>query len=87
MKSFSTWAERVGVILLAGMTFASIANAQQFTAGQKAKVKGQIVSRSGDNLSLHLGFLASCELLCVCYGCECHPGKQDNAESLRPGTE
>ena len=48
MKSFSTWAERVGVILLAGMTFASIANAQQFTAGQKAKVKGQIVSRDGD---------------------------------------
>jgi outer membrane protein OmpA-like peptidoglycan-associated protein len=48
MKRFSIWTRRVGVILLAGMTLASMANAQQFTAGQKAKVKGQIVSRNGD---------------------------------------
>ena len=54
MKSFSTWLERVGVILLAGMTLASIANAQQFTAGQKAKVKGQIVSRDGDLVKIQM---------------------------------
>ena len=61
MKSFSTWAQRLGVILLAGMTFASIANAQQFTAGQKAKVKGQIVSRSGDVVKIQDGKAGSVE--------------------------
>jgi len=38
----------VCVCLLAGVTLASAAAAQQFTSGQKAKVKGTIVSRSGD---------------------------------------
>ena len=61
MKSFSTWAQRLGVILLAGMTFASIANAQQFTVGQKAKVKGQIVSRSGDLVKIQDGKAGSVE--------------------------
>ena len=61
MKSFSTWAQRLGVILLAGMTFASIANAQQFTAGQKAKVKGQIVSRDGDMVKIQDGKAGSVE--------------------------
>ena len=61
MKSFSTWAQRLGVILLAGMTFASIANAQQFTAGQKAKVKGQIVSRNGDMVKIQDGKAGSVE--------------------------
>lgn len=41
---------RVCAILLAGMAFASIANAQQFTAGQKGKVKGQIISRNADQV-------------------------------------
>ena len=43
-----TWAQRVCAVLLAGMTLASIANAQQFAAGDKGKVKGQIMSRDGD---------------------------------------
>ena len=63
MKSFSTWPERVGVILLAGMTLASIANAQQFTAGQKAKVKGQIVSRDGDLVKVQDGKAGSVEVV------------------------
>jgi outer membrane protein OmpA-like peptidoglycan-associated protein len=63
MKSFSTWAERVGVILLAGMTLASTANAQQFTAGQKAKVKGQIVSRDGDLVKIQDGKAGSVEVV------------------------
>src|ERR1700733_4464809 len=63
MKSFSTWLERVGVILLAGMTLASIANAQQFTAGQKAKVKGQIVSRDGDLVKIQDGKAGSVEVV------------------------
>jgi outer membrane protein OmpA-like peptidoglycan-associated protein len=63
MKSFSTWAERVGVILLAGMTLASTANAQQFTAGQKARVKGQIVSRDGDLVKIQDGKAGSVEVV------------------------
>jgi outer membrane protein OmpA-like peptidoglycan-associated protein len=38
----------VCVFLLAGLTFTSVAAAQQFSSGQKGKVKGTIVSRSGD---------------------------------------
>jgi outer membrane protein OmpA-like peptidoglycan-associated protein len=41
------WAQRVCVILLAGITFASVASAQQFTAGEKGTVKGKIVARDG----------------------------------------
>jgi outer membrane protein OmpA-like peptidoglycan-associated protein len=63
MKSFSTWPERVGVILLAGMTLAATANAQQFTAGQKAKVKGQIVSRDGDLVKIQDGKAGSVEVV------------------------
>jgi outer membrane protein OmpA-like peptidoglycan-associated protein len=36
------------VCLLAGFTFTSATSAEQFTSGHKAKVKGTIVSRSGD---------------------------------------
>ena len=61
MKPFSIWAHRVGVILLAGMTLASIANAQQFTAGQKVKVKGQIVSRDGELVKIQDGKAGSVE--------------------------
>ncbi len=61
MKPFSIGAHRVGVILLAGMTLGSIANAQQFTAGQKVKVKGQIVSRDGELVKIQDGKAGSVE--------------------------
>jgi outer membrane protein OmpA-like peptidoglycan-associated protein len=43
---------RVWAILLAGMAFVSVGQAQQFSAGDKAKVKGEIISRSGDKLKI-----------------------------------
>jgi outer membrane protein OmpA-like peptidoglycan-associated protein len=57
MKSFSfnftrMYAPRVSAILLAGMVLASIGYAQQFTAGEKGKVKGEIRSRSGDRVKV-----------------------------------
>ena len=53
MKSFTykwtrSWAQGLCSVLLAGITIASVAHAQQFTADTKGKVKGQIVSRDGD---------------------------------------
>jgi outer membrane protein OmpA-like peptidoglycan-associated protein len=54
MKSLSyklarSWAQKALGVMLAGMTLASIANAEQgFTADVNYKVKGQIVSRNGD---------------------------------------
>jgi outer membrane protein OmpA-like peptidoglycan-associated protein len=41
------WAQRACAILLAGVVFASLADAQQFTAGEKGTVKGKIVARRG----------------------------------------
>ena len=41
-------AQRWCAVLLTIMAFASVAYAQTFTSGQKGKVKGTIVSRSGD---------------------------------------
>jgi outer membrane protein OmpA-like peptidoglycan-associated protein len=41
------WTQRVCAFLLAGITFTSIASAQQFTAGEKGTVKGKIVARKG----------------------------------------
>jgi hypothetical protein len=38
----------VCVCLFAGLTFTSAAAAGQFTSGQKAKIKGTILARSGD---------------------------------------
>jgi outer membrane protein OmpA-like peptidoglycan-associated protein len=59
MKLFSYqskrgWAQTVCSVLLAGMSLATIANAQQFTAGAKGKVRGQIVSRNGDLVKIQL---------------------------------
>ena len=41
------WTQRVCTILFVGITFASVAGAQQFTAGEKGAVKGKIVARYG----------------------------------------
>jgi outer membrane protein OmpA-like peptidoglycan-associated protein len=41
------WAQTVCAILLSGITFVSVAGAQQFTAGEKGTVKGKIVARYG----------------------------------------
>jgi outer membrane protein OmpA-like peptidoglycan-associated protein len=41
------WEQRVCATLLAGITFVSVASAQQITAGEKCKVKGTIVARYG----------------------------------------
>lgn len=46
------WASGVSAILLSGMVLVSTGYAQQLTAGQKAKVKGEIISRSGDKLKV-----------------------------------
>ena len=46
-KLTNVWAQRVCAILLAGITFASVASAQQFTTGEKGTVKGKIVARYG----------------------------------------
>jgi F0F1-type ATP synthase delta subunit len=46
-KLTNVWAHRVCAILLAGITFASVASAQQLTAGEKGRVKGKIVARYG----------------------------------------
>ncbi len=53
MKSLSSRftyvsAQRVCAVLLVGMALASVGYAQTFTAGQKGKLKGTIISRSGD---------------------------------------
>jgi hypothetical protein len=41
------WVERVFATLLAGITFVSVASAQQIKAGEKGRVKGKIVARYG----------------------------------------
>lgn len=46
-KLTNVWAQAVCAILLTGMTFASVAPTQQFTAGEKGRVKGKIVARHG----------------------------------------
>jgi outer membrane protein OmpA-like peptidoglycan-associated protein len=68
MKSFNgnlirIRAQRVCAVLLAGTTLASIANAQQFTAGDKGKVKGQIMSRNGDLVTVQDDKAGSTEIV------------------------
>jgi hypothetical protein len=43
---------RFCAVLLTGMAIAAAGNAQQFSAGEKGKVKGQILSRKGDQVKL-----------------------------------
>jgi hypothetical protein len=42
------WSKRFGAALLIVMAIVAAGNAQQFSAGEKGKVKGQMVSRKGD---------------------------------------
>ena len=46
------WSQRVCAVLLAGMALVAVGNAQQFSAGEKAKVKGEIKSRNGDQVKV-----------------------------------
>jgi outer membrane protein OmpA-like peptidoglycan-associated protein len=46
------WTQRVCAILLAGLAFASVASAQQFKPGEKGKLKGEIISRRGDQVKV-----------------------------------
>jgi outer membrane protein OmpA-like peptidoglycan-associated protein len=57
MKSSSgnflrVWAQVVCALLLAGAAIMAVGNAQQFSAGEKGKMKGQIVSRNGDQVKV-----------------------------------
>jgi len=57
MKSVSSnriylWSKGLGAFLLIAMAIVSAGNAQQFSAGDKGKVKGQIVSRKGDQVKV-----------------------------------
>lgn len=57
MKSISSdrinrWSKRLGAVLLIAMAIVAAGNAQQFSAGEKGKVKGQIMSRSGDQVKV-----------------------------------
>ncbi len=57
MKSASSnriylWSKRFGAILLIAMAVVAVGNAQQFSAGEKGKIKGQILSRKGDQVKL-----------------------------------
>ncbi|MGA8731835.1 MAG: OmpA family protein [Terracidiphilus sp.] len=44
--------QAVSGVLLAGMLSATVVSAQQFTAGDKGKVKGEIVSRNGNEVKV-----------------------------------
>ena len=44
--------QRVCVVLLTILTLTSVAFAQTFSAGEKAKVKGTIMSRKGDLIKI-----------------------------------
>jgi outer membrane protein OmpA-like peptidoglycan-associated protein len=46
------WSKRFGAVLLIAMAIVAAGNAQQFSAGEKGKVKGQIVSRKGDQVKV-----------------------------------
>lgn len=46
-KLTHVWAQRVCAILFSAVAFASVASAQQFKAGEKGKVKGEIIARNG----------------------------------------
>jgi len=46
------WSKRFGAILLIAMAVVAVGNAQQFSAGEKGKIKGQILSRKGDQVKL-----------------------------------
>lgn len=48
----SIWSQRSWAILLAGVALAAAGNAQQFSAGEKGKVKGEIISRTGDQVKV-----------------------------------
>lgn len=57
MKSVSSnriylWSKRFGVILLIAMAIVAVGNAQQFSGGEKGKIKGQILSRKGDQVKV-----------------------------------
>lgn len=51
-KLAMVWEQRVCAALLAGITFVSVASAQQITAGEKCKVKGKIVARYGAHVEV-----------------------------------
>jgi len=70
MKSSSfnftrVWAQGTCAILLAGMALVSVGNAQQFTAGEKGKVKGEIISRKGDQLKVQDTKTGSLEVVAI----------------------
>jgi outer membrane protein OmpA-like peptidoglycan-associated protein len=46
------WARKACAILLAGIALASVASAQQFTAGEKGTVKGKIIARNGADVEV-----------------------------------
>lgn len=48
----SIWSQRSWAIPLAGVALAAAGNAQQFSAGEKGKVKGEIISRTGDQVKV-----------------------------------
>jgi hypothetical protein len=56
MKSASSnriylWSKRFGAILLIAMAVVAVGNAQQFSAGEKGKIKGQILPERATRLS------------------------------------
>jgi outer membrane protein OmpA-like peptidoglycan-associated protein len=57
MKSMSIrvthkWSQTICAVLFTSMAIVAVLNAQQFSAGEKGKVKGQIISRKGDQVKV-----------------------------------
>jgi hypothetical protein len=57
MKSVSSdriylWSKRLGAVLLIAMAIVAAGNAQRFSAGEKGKVKRQVVPRTGDRVKV-----------------------------------
>ncbi len=64
-KLTMVWEQRVCATLLAGITFVSVASAQQITAGEKCKVKGKIVARYGARVEVQAAKTGSLAMVLI----------------------